>query len=78
MFCWVVESIVGTLESICGTPINFKLSLLLCPLDMGMKYSRRRKIMEIVQHERGENKEMPKTDTLDALDDEMKHTLNIP
>ena len=59
MFCWVVESIVEPLST-----------LLLCPLDMGMKYSRRRKIMEIVQQERGENKEMPKTDTLDALQGE--------
>ena len=33
--------------------------------------------METVQQERGENKKMSKTDTLDALDDEMKHTLNI-
>ena len=77
MFCWVVESIVGTLESICRTPIKFKLSLLLCSLDMGMKHSRRRKIMETVQQERGENKKMSKTDSLDALDDEMKHTLKI-
>ena len=33
--------------------------------------------METVQQERGENKKMSKTDTLDALDDEMKHSPNI-